>query len=76
MHEDIQVGDCSESRSQKATLKNWRFDPYHPMLWGDCYGHPLIEDGEHVHTAQIEYLNEEQTKAISLNTIWTLENKV
>ena len=75
MHEDIQTGGCSESRPQTATLKNWSFDPYLPILWGECYGHPHCEDGMKVHTARIEYLNEEETKAISLNTIWTLEDK-
>ena len=68
--------DGPEERDQQARLENWYYDSDRPLLWGECYGHPRLPDGSHVHTAKIEYINEEETLAISLNTQWELGAKL
>lgn len=60
---------------QTAHLENWY--SHLGMLWGHVSRHPnpQLPDGTHVHTSQVESIDEEAGTAITKNTDYTLGEK-
>ena len=60
------------------TLKNWIItdrDDGQAVLFGEVFGSDKHADGSYVRTSVIQWMNPDQTKAQTRNTLYNLENK-
>lgn len=61
----------------KVKIENWHFAPIWgvdspEVLWGNCFGHPLLQDGLFIHTSSIVKKDLENKTVETLNTIYEL----